>query len=124
MIGTKERPEVFEMPNSYMDIMLDSFLDKDNMILKGGITLLGSRMGQGKTMTVNTLMNSIETTPELDWVQIAYLNERELASNDISFLDKAKELIAEYNSNTLLVVIDKNPDIISKSWDSANWEDA
>ena len=106
MIGMKENHVIYEIPAAYTDLLISGFLDKDNMTLKSGITLLGARIGYGKTSTANTMMHNIETNPELDWIKIAYLHHTEMQLNDISFENMSKQLMIEYPSDKLLVVID------------------
>lgn len=106
MLGAKENHIIYSIPSDYMDILVSSFLDKDNMVLKGGITLLGTRIGYGKTSTANSMMHNIETSPDLGWVQIAYLHSVEMRLSEISFVEKAKQLMSEHKASKLLVVID------------------
>lgn len=107
MIGMKEHYNIYPVPDKYIELLMSGFLNIEHMMLENGITLLGSRMGYGKTSTANAMMDKIEKTPELAWIQIAYLHNAELRLNEISFVDRAKELMAEYKQSKLLVVIDQ-----------------
>lgn len=106
MIGMKENHVIYNIPADYMELLISKFLNKDSRTLNGGITLLGTRIGYGKTSTTNTMMHNIETNPDLDWVKIFYLHDTELRLVGITFEDMAKQLMSEYSPSKVLVVID------------------
>lgn len=106
MIGMKENHVIYNIPDDYMELLVSKFLNKDSRTLNSGITLLGTRIGYGKTSTTNTMMHNIETNPDLDWVKIFYLHNTELSLVGITFEDMAKQLMSEYPPSKVLVVID------------------
>ena len=102
----KENHVIYSIPDNYMELLVSKFLNKDSKSLNSGITLLGTRIGYGKTSTANTMMHNIETNPDLDWVKIFYLHNKEMGLLDITFENMAKQLMSDYLPSKVLVVID------------------
>lgn len=96
MIGDKETENIYDLPKHYIQMIIDSVVSKRSRrsaipilgrkisrkrVPKGGIVLLGGRVGQGKTSTVNTFMDTFEKDQSLSGIKIAYLNTRVLEAD-------------------------------------------
>ena len=139
MIGDKETQNIYDLPKHYIQMIIDSVVSKRSRrsaipilgrkisrkrVPKGGIVLLGGRVGQGKTSTVNTFMDTFEKDQSLSGIKIAYLNTRVLEADkayniknsgktnvrhfkNTNFIDKAVDLMKKHRAEELLVIIDQ-----------------
>lgn len=122
MIGQKETPMIYKLPPHYTQMLIDSVVTKNSVASvipvigskisstrkpKGGITLLGGRMGQGKTATINIFMDTFEKDVSLSGIKIAYLNTLEINGSNSNFVDQAAKLMSRHEAEKLIVVIDQ-----------------
>lgn len=122
MIGIRETEMIYRLPPHYVNMLINSVVtkgglrDKAPLIgskiakkrkLKGGIALLGARLGQGKTSTINIFVDTFEKDKSLSDFTIAYLNTKEIKEDGLNFIDKANKLMARISSDELLVIIDQ-----------------
>ena len=122
MIGHKESQLVYRLPPHYIKMLTDSVVSKRSRrsILpvvgdkisserktKAGITLIGSRMGQGKTSTINIFIDAFEKDESLSGIQIAYLHTLQINASKSNFVDEATKLMINHKPEKLVVVIDQ-----------------
>lgn len=122
MIGTKETLEVYKLPPHYIQMLINSVVSKRGIRSmtpvigdkisaarkpKGGITLLGGRIGQGKTSTINIFIDAFEKDASLSGVRIAYLHTLQINGGKSNFVDEAGRLMTRYKPEKLVVIIDQ-----------------
>ena len=105
MIGIRETEMIYRLLPHYVNILINSVVtkgglrDKAPLIgskiakkrkLKGGITLLGARVGQGKTSTVNIFVDTFEKEKSLSDFTIAYLNTKGIKEDGLNFANLCK----------------------------------